>query len=138
MPWWGWLLVGALSTGVLVLIIILLIRKPTIIRGLTEEELEKLASVEREKAAREIEAEQAKVTQLEAIAKAQQERLAKLEEVYNNAKQTINAEKREEFERYLGDAAAAGAELDKLLGLSADDPTPVVIPRRETGTSGEG
>lgn len=138
MEWWGWLLVGALSTGVVVLIIILLLRKPTVI-GLSVEEKQKLASIAVVATEKELQAEQVKVKKLEEIAKSQKEQLAKLEAVYDEAKQTINTEKREEFEMYLGDANAAGDELDKLLGIGSEDPTPVRPGTRgEAGTTEEG
>lgn len=138
MEWWGWLLVGALSTGVIVLIIILLLRKPAII-GLSVEEKQKLASIAVEATEKELQAEQVKVKKLGAIAQTQKEQLSKLEALYNETQRSINTKKREEFEEYFGDATRAGVELDRLLGIGSEDPTPVNSPTRsETGTTGEG
>lgn len=130
MEWWGWLLLGAFGTGVIVLLIILLTRKPQVV-GLSDQEREKIIELERKKMEQEIAVEREEVVRLEALATEQRKKLANLEKWYETAKKSVAKAKREEFEKYLADVNAAGSELDKLLGLGADNGS-------ETSTSGEG
>lgn len=117
MPWWGWLLVGALGATIVVLIIILLTRK-TEAKGLSEEERVALAKLEKSKLEEQLAAEHRAQEAIKKIVEDQNARLKSLQECYNDAKKLISIKKQEEFDAYFADADSAGRELDRLLGIS--------------------
>lgn len=119
MPWFAWLTIGALISCIVVLIVVVLSKKTTVVRGLTDEERKLLAKIEQEQVKKAAELDAYKTVRLEEIAKAQKDKLTKLEMAYHAAKKFISANKQEEFELYLNDARSAGSELDRLLGLSS-------------------
>lgn len=121
MPWFAWLTIGSLITCIIVLIVVLLRKKSTVIRGLTDEERQLLAKIEQEQIKKAAELDAYKIVRLEEIAKIQKDKLQKLEMAYHATKKFIGATKQEEFESYLTDANRAGTELDRILGLGTRD-----------------
>lgn len=122
MTWYGWLILGFLLACVVALVVVIFKREPLVIRGLTEEERKLLAKIESYRNKKIAEYEAARVLRLESIAKAQTDKLKKLELTYDAAKNFISATKRKEFEMYLNDARSTGDELDKLLEFGSTKP----------------
>jgi len=136
---WGWLLLGSLGTAVVVLLVILITRKPQTI-GLSDEERKKLQEATAKDLEEKLKIEQAKQERLAALFVAQADTLKKIQQWYDGQKAKIEEDQRAAFEKYMADSDAAGAELDKLVGLS---PEPSVTTgtaagekKSEEGTSG--
>jgi vancomycin resistance protein YoaR len=119
MPWYGWLIIGVLVALVVMLIVFLIRKKPAVV-GFTQEEKDALAKAAAKQAQQELDIERSKNVKLEALAKAQKDKLRKLELWYEDAKGKIDAQRQKDFEALTASDDALLAELDKQLGLSED------------------
>ena len=117
MHWYGWLLIGVLLAFVIFLVVVLLRKKPV---GLTDEDWKKLSEAERNKLQADLDAEKIRNEKLQKIAAEQQAALANIKVQFEKIKEQIDETRRHDFETYLNNDVA-GAELDKLLGLIADN-----------------
>ena len=132
MPGWGWFLIGTLSAGVVVLVIILLVSKKGKV-GLTEEEKKKLIESEVGALKAELEIEKEKIDKLKKIAEDKEARLAELRKLFEEDRKKIDAKKHENYKKYLGDPDVAGAEFDRIFGEGTD-----TDPGAKPSTSEEG
>lgn len=141
MVWWGWLIVGVLVALVIVLLVFLIRKKPPII-GFTQEEKDALAKVAAKQTQQELDIERAKGEKLATLAKAQKEKLRKLELWYEDAKGKIDAQRQKDFDTLVTSDDSLIAELDRQLGLGTDDAIPAGTVVREDDTkpggTGEG
>ena len=121
MAWWGWLIIGVHVTLLVVLLILLLRKKPHKL-GLSEEERKRIQQAEQANVAEQIAIEKEKNASLAKVASQLRTNLSQLQAEFERRKDQIDEEKRKEMERLSGDNDLLGAELDKLLGISRDEP----------------
>jgi peptidoglycan hydrolase CwlO-like protein len=114
---WIYLLIGSVVTAVIMLVIAYIYKKNTIQPTLTEDDKTKLLEKEKAQVDKELELEKEKTAKIKALLDAQNVRLEKMKEEFEKAKEKIDENSKVEFEKYLTDTDATGAELDRILGI---------------------
>lgn len=122
MAWYGWLIIGILSTSLVITIIMLIYyARKTSQPYLSKDEVNDLIKVEIDKSRKTSEVEQKGIEEIKKAYYDYKKSVDNLRISYEGALDKLSAEKKNEFEKYLKDTSAASARISRLLGVSSND-----------------
>ena len=118
MPWWGWLIIGALTCGCIILAFIAIFKKKSP-GGLSSEEVARLQSMSEKQAREESRIQRSIIKSLESLVMRRDQRIRGLLEALEEDLEGIDEERKKVYREYLDNPDAAGDALDELLGISS-------------------